>query len=186
MCSGGCQNSLSQYGAGKHQRNSISVLVELLCTLDSRLFSAGASRILVHALHATRLGMTNYHAKDLFPWPCDFCEFFARLIGLKILCSSVVSMKTSAARRPEAFLTNCHTYSTLPLNFSHSALRSFTSASGSTVHQPDGASKHTFYRIHRKMKLCNYHSSQHCGWDCFQMDCAHGPSSRAFPPIFSF
>ena len=30
---------------------------------------------------------------------------FACLIGLKTLCSSVVSMKTSAARRPEAFLT---------------------------------------------------------------------------------
>ena len=50
---------------------------------------------------------------------------FARLIFLKTLCSSVVSMKTSAARRPEAFLTNCHAYSTLPLNFSHSALHSF-------------------------------------------------------------
>ena len=48
---------------------------------------------------------------------------FARLIGLKTLCSSVVSMKTSAARRPEAFLTNCHAYSTLPLNFSHFSLR---------------------------------------------------------------
>ena len=32
-------------------------------------------------------------------------------------------MKTSAARRPEAFLTNCHAYSTLPLNFSHFSLR---------------------------------------------------------------
>ena len=59
---------ISQCGAEKHQRNSISVLVELLCALDSRLFSAGASRILVHALHATRLGRTNFsHAMDLFP-----------------------------------------------------------------------------------------------------------------------
>ena len=48
---------------------------------------------------------------------------FARSIGLKTLRSSVVSMKTSAARRPEAFLTNCHAYSTLPLNFSHFSLR---------------------------------------------------------------
>ena len=57
---------------------------------------------------------------------------------------------------------------------------------GSTVHQSDGASKHTFCRTHWKMELCNHHSGQHCGWDCFQMDCAHDPSSRAFPPIFSF
>ena len=59
----------------------------------------------------------------------------------------------------------------------------FTSASGSTVHQSDGASKHTFCRIHGKMELCNYHWGQHCGGDCFQIDCAHGPSSRTFPPI---
>ena len=52
-------------------------------------------------------------------------------------------MKTSAARRPEAFLTNCHANSRLPLNFSHLSLR----------HQSGGASKHTFCRIHRKMEL---------------------------------
>ena len=56
---------------------------------------------------------------------CVTFVIFARLIGLKTLCSSVVSMKTSAARRPQTFLTNCHTCSTLSLNFSHSALRSF-------------------------------------------------------------
>ena len=60
---------------------------------------------------------------DLFPWLCDFCEIFTRLIGLKTLCSSVVSMKTSAARRPEAFSTIRHAYSTLPLSFSHFSLR---------------------------------------------------------------
>ena len=32
-------------------------------------------------------------------------------------------MKTSAARRPDAFLTKCHAYSTWPLNFSHFSLR---------------------------------------------------------------
>ena len=32
-------------------------------------------------------------------------------------------MKTSAARRPEAFLTKCHAYSTLSLNFRHFSLR---------------------------------------------------------------
>ena len=58
-----------------------------------------------------------------FPVTVWLSWFFARLIGLKTLCSSVVSMKTSAARLPEAFLTNCHTYSTLPLNFSHCSLR---------------------------------------------------------------
>ena len=36
------------------------------------------------------------------------------------------------------------------------------------------------------MELCNYHSGQHCGWDCFQMDCAHGPSPRTLPPIVFF
>ena len=46
-------------------------------------------------------------------------------------------MKTSAARRPEAFLTNCRAFSTLPLNFSHFRF-------GLTVQQSDGASKHTF------------------------------------------
>ena len=148
MCSGSCY-ILSQYGAEKHQRNSISVLVELVCTLDSRLFSGGASRILVRALHATRLGS----------W------IFARLFGLKTLCSSVVSMMTSADGRPEAFLTNCHAYSTC----CHWILVTFRF--GLTVHQSDGASKHTFCRLHRKMELCNYHSGQHGGWDCFLMDC---------------
>ena len=117
---------ISQYGAEIHQRNSISVLVELLCTLDSRLFSAGASRILVHALHATRLDRTNFPTRWTFFRDCVTFVNFARLIGLKTLCPSVVSMKTSAARRPEAFLTNCHTCSTLPLNFSHSALAQFS------------------------------------------------------------
>ena len=68
---------LSQYGAEKHQRNSISVLVELLCTLDSRLFTTGASRILVHALHATRLGRTNFPTRWTFFRDCvasvSFC-----------------------------------------------------------------------------------------------------------------
>ena len=42
--------------------------LSLFATLDSRIFSAGASRILVHALHATRLSKTNFsHAMDLFP-----------------------------------------------------------------------------------------------------------------------
>ena len=53
----------------------------------------------------------------------DCVRIFARWIGPKTLCSSVVSMKTSAARRPEAFSTNCHAHSTLPLNFSHFSLR---------------------------------------------------------------
>ena len=90
QCTPEAAKILFQYGAEKDKRNSISVLDELLCTLDSRLFSAGASRILVHALHATRLGRTKIsHAMDLFPWLCNFCDFFARLIGLKTLCSSV-------------------------------------------------------------------------------------------------
>ena len=145
--------------------------------LDVRLFSAGTSRILVHALHATRLGRTNFsHAMDFFSVTVWNLWIFARSIGLKTLCSSVVSMKSSAARRPEAFLPNCHAYSTLPLNFSHFRF-------GLPVHRSDGASKHTFCRIHKKMDLCNYHSGQHCGWDCFQMDCLLRPSSRTFPPI---
>ena len=125
---------LSQYGAEKHHRNSISVLVELLCTLDSRLLSAGASRILVYALHATRLGKTNFCPCDgTFSMTVWLLWIFARLIGLKTLCSSV-SMKTSAARRPEAFLTNCHAFSTLPLNCSHFSLRLDCSSSCLMVH----------------------------------------------------
>ena len=96
---------------------------------------------------------------------------FVRLIGLKTLCFSVVSMKTSAARRPEAFLTNCHTYSTLPLNFSHSALRSFHFGFWLDCSPIWRCIQAFFCRIHRKMEFCNYHSGQHCGWDCFQMDC---------------
>ena len=126
QCAPEAAKIFSQYGAEKHQRNSISVLVELLCTLDSRLFSAGASRILVHALHATRLGRTNFPRDGPFSVTVWLSWVFARLIGLKTLCSSVVSMKTSAARRPEAFLTNCYDiFNVAPLNFSHSALRSF-------------------------------------------------------------
>ena len=52
-----------------------------------------------------------------------------------------------------------------------------------TVHQSNGASKRAFCRMHRKMELCNYHSGQHCSWDCLQMDCAHGPSTQTFRPI---
>ena len=62
---------------------AIFCLLGSKCDLDSRLFSAGASRILVHALHATRLGRTNFsHAMDLCPWLCDFCEFLhAQLVS---------------------------------------------------------------------------------------------------------
>ena len=114
---------LSLNTALRNNRNSISVLVELLCTLDSRLFSAGASRILVRALHARRLGRTKFPTRWTFFRDCVPSVNFARLIGLKTLCTSVVSMKTSAARRPEAFLTICHTFSTLPLNYSQCSLR---------------------------------------------------------------
>ena len=77
QCAPEAAKILSQYGAEKHQRDSISVLVELLCTLDSRLFSAGASRILVHALHAKRLGRTNFPTRWTFFRDCvtfvNFC-----------------------------------------------------------------------------------------------------------------
>ena len=66
QCAPEAAKILSQYGTEKHQRNSISVLVEFLCTMDSRLFSAGASRILVHALHATRLGRTSFPHDEPF------------------------------------------------------------------------------------------------------------------------
>ena len=123
QCAPEAAKILSQYGSEKHQRNSISNLVELLCTLDSRLFSAGASRILVHALHATRLGRTNFsHAMGFFRDCVNFVNFctlnwsqdFVLFHGLH---------EVLGARRPEAFLTNCHAYSTLPLNFSHFSLR---------------------------------------------------------------
>ena len=145
QCAQEAAKILSQYGTEKHQRNSISVLVELLCTLDSRLFSAGASRILVHALHATTLRKTNFPTRWTFFRDCVTFVNFARLIGLKTLCFSVVSVKTSAALRPEAFLPNCHAYSTLPLNFSHSALGSFHFGFWLDCSLSDGASKHTFY-----------------------------------------
>ena len=118
QCAPEAATILSQDGAEKHQRNSISVLVELLCTLESRLFSAGASRILVHALHATRLGRTNFPcAMDLFPWLCDFCEFLhAQLV------SRLCALPWSPWRLRRLVVL---AYSTFPLNFSHSALHNF-------------------------------------------------------------
>ena len=104
-------------------RNTRQIASQFSLSFFVRLFSAGASRILVHALHATRLGRTNFPTRWTFFRDCVTFVFFARLFGLKTLCSSVVSMKTSATRRPEAFLTNCHAYSRLPLNFSHFSLR---------------------------------------------------------------
>ena len=183
QCAPEAAKILSQYGAEKHQRKSISQFSLSFFVLRTHVLSLLAHREFWYMPSTPRGSVGPIFPRDgLFSVTVWLSWTFARSIGLKTLCSSVVSMKTSAARRPEAFSTNCHAYSTLPLNFSHSALR----ASGSTVHQSDGASKHTFCRIHRKMELCNYHSGQHCGWDSFQMDCAHGPSSRAFPPIFSF
>ena len=81
QCAPEAAKILSQYGAEKHQRNSISVLVELICALDSRLFSAGASRILVHALHATRLRPI-YPRDGPFSVTVWLSWIFARLIGL--------------------------------------------------------------------------------------------------------
>ena len=91
-------------------------------------------------------------ARQIFPRDGPFSVtvwllwIFARLVGLKTLCSSVVSMKTSADRRPEAFLTNSHAYSTLPLNFSHFRF-------GLMVHPNT-----LFAEFHKKIELCNYHS----------------------------
>ena len=118
MCSGSCSTFFS---IRRWEANSLSFFV--LWTL---VFSLLAHReFLVYALHATRLGWTNFPTR----WTFFFFVIvwlswtFACLFGLKTLCSSVVSMKTSAARRPEAFLTNCHAHSRLPLNFSHFSLR---------------------------------------------------------------
>ena len=106
--------------------------------LDSRLFSAGASRILVHALHATRLGRTNFsNAMDLCPWLCDFCEFLhAQLVSR--LCANQLSCIFNVATEFESLFASVWLFISL------------------MVHH-----KHTFCRIHRKMELCNYHSSQH-------------------------
>ena len=94
----------------------------LLCTLDWRLF-LGSSLILVHALHATRLGRTRFSTRSTFfrgtvnfvnfctlNWSQDFVLFR----GLH---------EDFVARRPEALWTNCHACSTPPLNFCHFSLR---------------------------------------------------------------
>ena len=145
--------------------------------LDVRLFSAGTSRILVHALHATRLGRTNFsHAMDFFPWLCEICEFLhAQLVSR--LCA--LPWSPWSLRR---LVVLKHSYPiVMHIQRCHWILVTFRF--GLPVHRSDGASKHTFCRIHKKMDLCNYHSGQHCGWDCFQMDCLLRPSSRTFPPI---
>ena len=55
------------------------------------------------------------------------CVTFVNFCTLELvprLCALPWSpWRLSAARRPEAFLTNCHAHSTLPLNFSHFSLR---------------------------------------------------------------
>ena len=103
-CARQSAKTLSKYGAEKHQRNSISVFVEPSDTLDSRLFSAGASllllvlEILVRALnHATRLRWT---------FSCDSVSLSVNRCTLtwsQDLRSSVNSLKTWAARSPEIF-----------------------------------------------------------------------------------
>ena len=125
QCASEAAKILSQYGAEKRQRNSISVLVGLLCTLDSRLLSVDASRIFFGTSSTPRGSVGKIFPSDVpfFSVTVWLSWIFARLIGLKTLCSSVVSMGTSAARRPEACLTNCHTFSTLSLSFSHFWLR---------------------------------------------------------------
>ena len=80
------------------------------------------------------------------------------------------------------FPSRCTFSVTVRLSWLFARLLGLKTLSSSVVHPST-----LFYRVHRKMELCNYHSGQHCGWDCFHMDCAHGPSSRTFPPIvFSF
>ena len=157
QCAPEAAKILSQYGAEKHQRNSISVLIKLLCTLDSRLFSAGASRILVHALHATRLGRTNFPKR----W-----TFFSVTVWLSwIFCTLNWSQDFVLFRGLHENFGGSSSWSILNqlsciFKVATECLVTllcavFTSASGSTVHQSDGASKHIFRRIHRKMELCN-------------------------------
>ena len=117
MYSGSCWKTLSQHGVEKHQRNSISVFVELLCTLDSRpFFWLIANFGSCPARHEAEQDQF-FHATDLFPWHCvtfvNFCtpnwsQDFVLFRGIH---------EDLAARRPEALLTNCHACSTPPLNF---------------------------------------------------------------------
>ena len=99
QCAPEAAEILSHYGAEKHQRNSISVLVELLCTLDPPSFLCRE----FWYMPSTPRGSVG----PIFPVWWTFLRDC-------VTCSSPVSMKTSAARRPEAFITNCHAYSTLP------------------------------------------------------------------------
>ena len=70
QCAPEAAEILSHYGAEKHQRNSISVLVELLCTLDPPSFLCREFWYMPST--PTRLGRTNFsRAMDLSPWLCD-------------------------------------------------------------------------------------------------------------------
>ena len=107
-------------------------------------------------------------ARPIFPRDGPFfrdCVTFVNFCTLNwsqdFVLFRVVSMKTSAARRPEAFLTNSHAYSTLPLNFSHFRF-------GLTAHQSDGASKHTFCLISQEDRVVQIQFK---------------PSTRTFPTI---
>ena len=160
MCSRNCLKSLNT--ALRNTREIASQFSLSFFVLWTHIFSLLAHREFWYMPSTPRSSAGPIFTRDgPFSVTVWLLWIFARLIGLKTLCSSVVSMKTSAARRPEAFLTNCHAYSTLPLNFSHFRF-------GLTAHQSDGASKHTFCRISQEDRV---------------VQLPFRPPSRTFPPI---
>ena len=125
QCAPEAAKILSQYGAEKHQRDSISVLVELLCTLDSRLFSAGASRILVHALHAKRLGRTNFPTRWTFFRDCVTFVNFCTLNWSQDFVPFRGLYEDFGGSSSWSILNQLSCIFKVATEFSHSALRSF-------------------------------------------------------------
>ena len=113
---------------------------------------------------------------DLFQWLWDFCEFLQAW-----LVSRLFALPWSPWRLRRLVVLKHSWPIVMHIQRFHWILVTFRF--GLTVHQSNGASKRAFCRMHRKMELCNYHSGQHCSWDCLQMDCAHGPSTQTFRPI---
>ena len=122
QCAPEAAERLSHNTVLRNTRETASHFSLSFFVLWTHVFFLGSSIILVHALHATRLGRTNFSTRQTFPWHCvtfvNFCspnwsQDFVLVRGLH---------EDLAARRPEALFTNCRIFNAA-LNFCHFSLR---------------------------------------------------------------
>ena len=112
----------SQHGAEKHQRNSISVLVELSGTLDSRLFSAGASLLsLVLAFWCVPSAPRACDGLSAVT-QCRFCEsLHVQLVSRRVLFRRL--LEDFGGSESWNIPPNGYEYSTLPHHCCHFLFR---------------------------------------------------------------